>query len=519
MTMEDRMPKAGLSRRSVLKGAALAAAGIALPQLAMGGAGSAEAKAKMGPTGPSTTVAPYLLPSVDGVQTTALLTVADMPAANGYRMVGIPDGLGAFSEKGREFTLLMNHELGSTAGIPRAHGSKGAFVSKWTIDSKTFEVLSGEDLIKTMHLWTGAGYVEGTTALNRLCSADLAAEKAFRHGNVGTKARIFLNGEESDNGRAFAHVATGPDAGHTWELPRLGKMPFENVVASPGTRRKTVVIPLEDGDLSTSATGTRPCELYVYIGDKQSSGNDVERAGLTNGKLYGVKVYRADGTLVSEETDAFALGAGSFAGSARFELVEMGAAGDVSALSADQLQADAIAKGLLRMRRIEDGAWDPRGGRGDDFYFVTTADFATRSRLWRLRFNDVEDPAAGGSIEVLVNGGEVRMLDNLCVDGFGRVLMQEDPGNQDHIAKVWAYGIDSGELVEIAHHDPALFGVPAGPRFLTRDEESSGIIDAQDVLGAGWYLLDVQAHASLTDPELVQRGQLLAMYVHPGIAR
>lgn len=136
-----------------------------------------------------------------------------------------------------------------------------------------------------------------------------------------------------------------------------------------------------------------------------------------------------------------------------------------------------------------------------------------------MRFNDAEDPAPGGSIEVLVNGGDVRMLENICVDGFGRVLMQEDPGSQAHIAKVWAYGIDSGELVEVAHHDPALFGVPAGLLFLTRDEESSGIIDAQDVPGAGWYLLDVQAHASLADPELVQRGQLVAMYIHPRIAR
>ena len=108
-----------------------------------------------------------------------------------------------------------------------------------------------------------------------------------------------------------------------------------------------------------------------------------------------------------------------------------------------------------------------------------------------MRFNDAEDPAPGGSIEVLVNGGDVRMLENICVDGFGRVLLQEDPGNQDHIAE----------------------GVGV------RDEESSGIIDAQDVPGAGWYLLDVQAHASLADPELVQRGQLVAMYIHPRIAR
>jgi hypothetical protein len=30
------------------------------------------------------------------------------------------------------------------------------------------------------------------------------------------------------------------------------------------------------------------------------------------------------------------------------------------------------------------------------------------------------------------------------------------------------------------------------PAFLTQDEESSGIIDAEEILGPGWFLLDVQ---------------------------
>ena len=42
---------------------------------------------------------------------------------------------------------------------------------------------------------------------------------------------------------------------------------------------------------------------------------------------------------------------------------------------------------------------------------------------------------------------------------------------------------------------------------------SSGIIDASDILGSGWYLLNAQVHASAGDTELVERGQLLALYV------
>ena len=87
------------------------------------------------------------------------------------------------------------------------------------------------------------------------------------------------------------------------------------------------------------------------------------------------------------------------------------------------------------------------------------------------------------------------------------------------MSKIWLYGIDTGSLTEIAHHDPALFE-PGGAQFITQDEESSGIVDAAHILGEGWFLLDVQVHKpDEADPELVEGGQLLAMYVDPQIGR
>ncbi|HEX5657331.1 MAG TPA: hypothetical protein VFX59_09050, partial [Polyangiales bacterium] len=53
------------------------------------------------------------------------------------------------------------------------------------------------------------------------------------------------------------------------------------------------------------------------------------------------------------------------------------------------------------------------------------------------------------------------------------------------------------------------------PNFITQDEESSGILDATALLGPGWFLIDVQAHptpGATIDPELVEQGQLLAIY-------
>src|SRR3954469_11152510 len=157
----------------------------------------------------STAAAPYLVPSSPGVTIMPLLTTGDK-AANGYRMVGIPDGLGAFDNGDGTFTVLMNHELRSTQGITRAHGNKGAFVSKWIINKTTGAVVSGQDQIKKVFLYDPAtkSYVNAAPAFNRFCSANLAAQGAFFNpaSGLGTKERIFTDGEEFAQGRAMAHV-------------------------------------------------------------------------------------------------------------------------------------------------------------------------------------------------------------------------------------------------------------------------------------------------------------------------
>src|SRR5262245_65271755 len=55
------------------------------------------------------TASPYVLSVNPAVTTQAILTVGD--SVGGYRMVGIPDGLGAFDNGDGTFTLLMNHEI------------------------------------------------------------------------------------------------------------------------------------------------------------------------------------------------------------------------------------------------------------------------------------------------------------------------------------------------------------------------------------------------------------------------
>lgn len=461
-------------------------------------------------TGPSSSQSPYVVRSVPGVVTKSILTVGDSvndkPDGTPYRMVGIPDGLGAYDNGDGTFTVLMNHELGATAGVVRAHGSKGAFVSKWTIDKETLEVTRGEDLVKTVQTWdrTAGAYVSGTTAFGRLCSADLPASGAFFNTASGTgyPHRIFMNGEEAgDEGRGFAHVVDGPDAGASWEVPALGKFSYENAVASPSTGDKTVVVSLDDSS---------PGQVYVYVGDKRSTGNPAERAGLTGGTLHGIKVTG----LASPEASTTPHGAGT---TFPFTTADLG---DVTNMTGAELQDASDDAGVFEFNRPEDGAWDP--ANPNDFYFVSTASFSTISRLWRIRFVDATDPGLGGTLEVIAEGPAAaatdspgpKMMDNMTFDERGRAVIQEDPGNQDYLAGIFQADPSTGGVRRVAVHDADRF-TPGARGFLTRDEESSGIIPVFDILGEGWYLGDVQAHYAI-EGELVQGGQLFAMHVPAG---
>ena len=453
-------------------------------------------------TGPSTTQTPYIVGSEPNVRFTSIVSVGDATGfkADGvtpYRMVGIPDGLGAIDNGDGTITVLMNHEIGSTQGVVREHGSIGSFVSQYTIDKTTLAVTGAEDAIKTVKLFdaTTDTFFSSTTAFNRFCSGDLAETSAcFDTGSgLGTQDRIYLTGEEAGaEGRLFATVVTGTEAGTAYELASLGNFSWENAVASPDSGTKTVVIGTDDSS---------PGQVYVYVGDKQASGNAVEKAGLVGGNLFGIKVA---GLTVENNTTTVPGGQAAFT---------LEALGDVSDKTGAQLETASDAAGVTEFFRPEDGAWDPTNA--NRFYFVTTASVTENSRLYALDFTDVTNPAAGGTITVLLDGSEGhRMLDNMTVSAEGKVVLQEDPGNNPRLAKVWEYDPTADKLTEIGQHDPARFTTPTAP--FSQDEESSGVIDVTSMLGDAdtkAYLLDVQAHYSISDPELVQGGQLMAMFV------
>jgi hypothetical protein len=497
---------------------AVAVATAATCVLACLGAGAAEPV-----QGPTSSQPSYVSPTATGWTATSLITVGDGAEQNGYRMVGLPDGLGAiggawstdlrkYTRPDLYMTVFMNHEVRQEWGVPRAHGQKGAFVSQWTIDLGSLRVLRGEDLIRRVMTWNSStnGYQDttGTTIFDRFCSGDLPRPSAFFHASSGrgTPVRLYLNAEEADvNGRVFAHVVTGAQKGTSYELPYLGKAKWENALAHPASGTQTVVAMLEDRS---------PGQLYLYVGNKQATGTVIQRSGLQGGKLYAVKVTDGGpnyggGAVRIEDSGAI---------NGRFVLVDLSA---YALASSDVLDTRSDQAAVTEFARPEDGHWDPTNPRV--FYFAVTGSLGQSARLYRLRFDGTAWPA-GGSIELVVDsstltgtdGQQARGFDNITVSPNGTVMVQEDGGGDAYLSKTWKVKPASpGAALQVVRANPTFFSVGGG-NYLTSSEELSGIIDVTQVVkpapwfqaGRRYYLADIMDHSTEPDPELVQGGQL-----------
>jgi hypothetical protein len=472
--------------------------------------------------GPSSSADPYVLPVAPGVSTQSLLTVGDN--VNGYKMVGVPDGLGAFDAGGRTFGLLINQEIGKTAGLPRAHGQKGSFISRWTIDRQSHAVTAGSDLIQPgveYYDYNARAYTTSqnplpgltnrdgspanvfTAAFARFCSATLTkpGQLLNRRTARGTDEQVyFANEENGDDGRVFGVTLDGVAK----QLPRLGLFSWENAPVADTRSDTTLVVGQEDGGSG---------QLRLYAGHKRAAGDAFERAGLTNGTQYVLDA----GAVRTDAGWRAQVGKGV---AHKVELTDI----DWKQSGRDQ-NAEAAAYGLS-LNRIEDGAWDPRPDHRNEYWFTTTEgaarpDGTDGGGLWKLTVGDLDRPQSGDiTLELVLDGSEswgagepgIYKPDNVGFDSSGNLLIQEDPGNAAHIARVVAMNVDSRRRVVVARFDKALF---SGPSAITQDEESSGIIDARRFLGGGWFLFDAQVHKAIApDPDgLVEMGQLLALRV------
>ena len=494
--------------------------------------------------GPSSSQTSYLTPTAPGWSATSLLTVGD--AIGGYLMAGIPDGLGAYDNGNGTMTVLANHEIGNdfTTGVlkgaVRAHGAAGGFVSKWVINTSTWQVVSGGDFVTSrlnQMMWNGTTWAAPATAYAYLrpCSADLPSIDAFydASSSTGYNGRIFLNGEETGaEGKAFAFIATGDinEVGKAYELPHHGKYSYENLLArsnyglTPGAANllQTVVVGTDD---------TTPGEVYVYIGAKTNTGNAIERAGLTNGQLYGVKVNAG----VTGYTGAVTLeNASGINGT--FALAPIFTNATIAAKTGAEFQTESLRLGVTQFARPEDAHWVDE----NSLIFATTGatvnSISVTSKIYQLDFDSSMSDGiltTGGAIKVVVDskniigldGAAARSFDNLTIGDDNKLYIQEDPGNSSYVAKHWivdhtlgTQALREASAVQIFESDRTRF-TTGGTLYQTLDEEHSGIIDITSIVndgivGSQWFLVATQNHAAATGANaatLVEGGQFIAL--------
>jgi hypothetical protein len=476
----------------------------------------------------------YMEPVAAGATLKVLATSGDL--FGGVQWPGIPDGIGVLRD-GKNATILVGHELSASnpvaAGLSRANGAASASaVYALNLDTATQSITAARDLISSV-IWydysakaasktptapAGAAAKDefGTplhgTALNRFCSSHVTqpgelsyrtTDKAGKVTTYGYTGPAYFTGEEGgDESRGFVMNTDG----QLVQLPKLGLAAWENFLLNPDSGRATVVMGNEDGAATDS-------QLFMYVGEKQTEGEWYQKAGLTNGQQYVVSIPGI------ADDNAFRKSVGKgVATLVGFKPINT----DVNGKE-QNFQARSLGSVFSR---VEDGAWDPTNPNA--YYFVTTESnkdkgatspnpaTPTVSRdggaLWKLQFSDVKNPTAGATLTMLLDGTEAPYLskpDNIEVDGFGNVLIQEDPGNNDLVARMVAYRISDGKLAVVTKFKDEYFSAK-GAKFITKDEESSGVTNVTDILRTSesdtksYYIYDAQIHATpaLSRPDL-----------------
>jgi secreted PhoX family phosphatase len=458
-----------------------------------------------------------------GVSLDVLATSGD--TVTGYLIPGTPDGIGAY-KSGSTIKLIMNHEFTAAQAVAAGRTSTlatGSTISEVTLDAASGKVSSAKELLKSI-LWydyqnktwgsTPTAPIDTPTGtlnyygvaygknLDRFCSSSLANAGTFTYKangkTIGYSGAVYFTAEESGiNSRGFAMNT----AGELVQLPKLGLAGQETFNAAATTNNKTVILGNEDDSVVKS-------ELRLYVGTKNNTGAWYEKAGLTNGTSYFAKI---DG-MASDTEFRNTVGKGI-----EKNVIFNEYNTDATAVIQNSW-AGTVSTGFSR---IEDGAFDPK--HPNDYYFVTTSSNADPKAtaldpnnpdvtkrdgggLWRLRFKDINNPLKGATVKLLLDGTEapyLNMPDNLTIDSLGHILLQEDPGGNDHVARVAAYDVSTGKLAIVAKFADKYFGKNADAATkITNDEESSGVLDVTSLFKksasdkTSYFVLDAQVHTT-----------------------
>jgi len=474
----------------------------------------------------------YIIASTKAATINPLAYAGD--TISGFAIRGIPDGMGAYRNEDGTITLLSAHEVPVYAPIgtlakeaDKLKPILGTSITKFTMNAAGTRILKAADFITSWSFYnyntktyqaspTGAAPTTQTIGwdnfISRFCSATLvqAGDLLFKDGTttLGYEGGVFLAGEEDSSngyGRAFAFDMDGNGI----NLPRMGVAGWENLMPNLKPGKNTVVMANEDGAATDS-------QLFMYVGTKTATGTFADKAGLTNGDLHVMSIPNIANDNAFRTTYGKNKAVDVTFNKTTWE-------GDIKTQALDH-----NAKGT-EMSRVEDGQWDP--SNPNVFYFVTTesnkdpgATAANPAEVgvprdgggfWRLTFVDGQKPELGAKLELLLDGTENLYLskpDNMTITKDGIVVLQEDPGDNAHVARIIAFRPADGKLAVIAEFNPVYFS-KTGSKLMTVDEESSGIIDVTSLLAkpkdtAAHFFFNAQVHttgAYTARPDLITK--------------
>lgn len=216
------------------------------------------------------------------------------------------------------------------------------------------------------------------------------------------------------------------------------------------------------------------------------------------------------------------------------ELLEVEFKSVTTSIAGDSQQKISNLRGT-EFSRIEDGEFNP--ANPNEYFFITTQsdsdgigvtgvkEAAAGSNpardggaLWKVTFDNVGDPTGGATIELVLNGTEAPSFpstmsdskkaiklnkpDNLTISADGTVaFIQEDPGGNNHVARLLALELSSNKLANVAEFDNNMFGYAAdsdnNDQYVTNDEESSGVFELTSLLASTatpTFMFNAQVH-------------------------
>jgi hypothetical protein len=466
----------------------------------------------------------FLVPAAPGVMVDKILSVGDVVPTGQtppYQMSGIPDGLGAYDNKdgsrwgwfnGRDkrmFTVIMNHELGRS--FPNNPPGVDARISKLEIDRATRSVHRAE------YLFTG---LEG---YERFCSATLRIIGGKPFYFTGEEA-VPIAGQPPGPIHDGSSIVMDAETGMWRDTDHFGHFQHENVV--PLRLSKWVFLSSEDDFRGPPAFPPTPSYLYAYIARSFK--------GAITGHEGNLHVFVPN---TGEEKSNAEVTTKTQVVHGHWEVIPQ-----TRNQTSEDLKLAATEKGAFRFDRLEDVA-ALRGKDSRVFIAETGKPPATlRGRVYQFDFNK-NDPAMGSTMRMIINGDAPHnddMVNPDNMDASERVLMiQEDRESAFRAQhnRVLEFRLPNGPLRSVAfvntppgtpqepNPENCAVGTPPNTGPCPPGQwESSGIIDARDVLGKDWWLLDVQGHNSTErqpGPNLQpnssagENGQLLALHV-PG---